>query len=600
MIIYFKNNQGHKLYASASSLLNTEVSGNGTSTLTLTKSDASSAKIRYLTTYVTKKRFRNSIAVEINWVGTTTNARQEVILGVSNKRINSVEWKYGTTIIDENNESGISVPNGGIVTVSVSLGSDGVNHGNISYLSLYGYYVSKQGTVYLGNKQVQTPDSKVGSWNSPGKAYPREERPDTWTGKKYYEKDFDFFPPTDPPNYYIMIAYKGWMAGIGHIDVLEGDNNNYFKDISQYGGYSSSSWNATDRLIRYTFYAVYSDAVIPSIPEDASKAEGIRTGANSRNVADAYAMWVKFTAPPDLYWVYWYKSDRNTFLKDGANKDLKYKRANGTGIRTPDWTVNSFNWDKASQELDYWSKRIGSGSWTNNVGNSVEGTKINGNSLSFALNLKTKKYTIEYTDSNTGATKEYPNIPHGTQITIKPQGNLPQTVVKHIDPSRTLHENVSSYPYNVTSSFILNSPTTTLDWTFVGWSRSGNTFTAVWRPNNINIIYNANNETSQQAFYSVAYGGSHTWKTPSACNFTPPIDKPIFLYWTTNRDGTGERYYPGNSKYIKNNIGSLTVWGQWGSPWKKVEWIWVYEPDKPDGTKDDHGWKRHKPWINTR
>lgn len=592
MEIKIKSEDGYKLYASASDILHTATSSKtGAVELTISSDNSTTAQVRYLTTPSSNKRFDNSVAIEIKW---QNGNRQEVILAVPAGKINSIVWRYGTQTITTS-ASYVTVANKGLITVKANIsGTSNVSHGKLSYLSLYGYYVSKQGYIYEGNGVVTNSDPKVGSWNYPGKARHRATSAanyGNWLNKPFF-KDFDFTPPTDQPNYYIMMAYKGWMAGVGHIDVLEGGEN-HFQDISSY-------WDAGYKeKIRYSFYAVYSDAVIPGIDGDAARANSMRTGTN-RDEADTHAMWVQFVPPPDLYDISWVRnSNKSIYLKDGNNRDLKYCAVNKTAIRTPNWEINDANWDRTKEHFKAWHVKEGSsGSWSAGVA-SVEGKKVNGKSLSFALELESNTYKITYND-DTGATKEYPNIPHGTQITIKPQGNLPQTVVKHIDPSRTLHENVSSYPYNVTSSFILNSPTTTLDWTFVGWSRSGNTFTAVWRPNNINITYNANNGTSQQAFYSIVYGGSHTWKTPSACNFTPPIDKPIFLYWTTNRDGTGERYYPGNSKAIRNNTGSLTVWGQWGSPWKKVEWIWVYEPDKPDGTKDDHGWKRHKPWINTR
>lgn len=577
-----------KLYASASSVLHTAVSGAGTQRITVTSDNSSSAKVRYLTTNIGDHRYSNSIALEIKW---NNGSRQEIILAVPNGTISSIVWRYNNRTITTSGDY-VSIASNGTITVTANINtSTDPDHGKLSCLTLYGYYVSKKGTVYNGNGTVLNSNSTVGSWNNPGQArHTATSAAAPWTNQ-YFWKDFDFIPPRDLPNYYIMIAYKGWLKGIGHINIIDRQANS-FQDKSDYwdGGYQ--------KYIRYSFYAVYSDGVVPGMSSDADRAEGMRNGSN-RSIADSHAIWVRFMPPPTLYEISWVKySNTNTYLKDGDNKDLKNRMVANTKIKIPNWQMNSNNWTQSKEHFKTWHRKSGS-SWPTITESTIENTKVTGN-LTFALELEANKYKITYKNASTGSNTTSGEITHGTTITINPRGNLPSSYsVSHIDPSGGVHS--AQYSFSLTGNITLQPPTTPANYTFDGWTVNGNTYKAVWHPNNLVITYKSGRGSGSQVTKSSPYKTAYTTITSDDAQFTPPAGMR-FVYWL---DGNGVKYQAGSSIPANKMTSNITLTAIWGSSWRKVKAIWIYSPTKIDGLnnyKQGQGgyWYPYKPWVNIK
>ena len=585
---YVKNEQGYNLYASSSSIMHTAVSNSGTGTIKVYSDNSSSAKIRYLSTPIYGRRYPNSIAIEILW---SNGARQEVILGVSGGLIREIKWTYGTTTLGTG-AGYVSISNGGTVKVTTTIdGSATPSHGKISYLSLYGYYVSTKGYGYNGDG-VSTTNSLVGSWDVPGKAYPRESDAGANPpfSNKPYKKDFAFNPPTQNPHYYIMIAYKGYMQGIGHIDIFEGDSTE-FQDTSSYGSGASGSWSAWGRYLRYSFYAVYSDGVVPGIKEDAAKVSRMVDGSN-HNVADYHAMWVKFDTPETLYdlsWIKWPASPV-VYLKDGSDRELKLKSAKNVKVRVPAWQVNPANYN-SDYEFKEWHKRVGSGSWTGGLTDAdVNNTKVT-DTLTFALEMKIKTYTIKYNDTATHQTT-YPNVQTGVTVKIDPFGNLPSgQTASHKHPiSGTVNNytNNNGYSITVNQDFIIDNPTAT-GYTFTGWTLSNNVFKANWTPNTVTVIYKPGEGTGSNKTFTPPYGTRYVlldYDDPQI-NFTPPTGKRFVGWLCTNNNKVYHTAFSANEMKTSE---TLTLVAKWGSYWRKVKTIWIY---------DGSVWKRYLPWVNT-
>lgn len=585
---YVKNTQGYNLYASSSSIMDTAVSDSGTGLIKVYSNNSTWAKIRYLTNPVTKRRFLNSIAIEILW---SNGARQEVILGVSGGLIREIKWVYGTTTLGTG-ASYVNINNGGTVSVTASIdGNATPSHGKISYLSLYGYYVSKKGYGYNGDG-VSDPNPQVGSWDKPGKAYPRESDAGANPpfSNKPYKKDFAFNPPTKNPNYYIMIAYKGYMQGIGHIDIFEGDSTE-FQDTSSYGSGASGSWSAWGRYLRYSFYAVYDDGVVPGIKEDAAKV--VRMVNNQlHSEADYNAMWVKFDTPETLYdlsWIKWPASPV-VYLKDGSDRELKLKSAKNVKVRVPAWQVNPANYN-SDYEFKEWHKKVGGNGWTGGLTDAdVNNTKVT-DTLTFALEMKIKTYTIKYNDTATHQTT-YPNVQTGVTIRIDPFGNLPSgQTARHKNPiTGTVgsYTNNNGYPIIVTQDFTIDNPTAT-GYTFTGWTLSNNLFKANWIPNTVTVVYKPGEGSGTQKTKEAEYNKQYTLLRydSNEINFTPPAGKR-FVGWTGSN---GKSYSDGVRIPASDMKSNITLTAKWGSYWRKVKTIWIY---------DGSVWKRYLPWVNTR
>ena len=626
----------YKLCASTSGEEHTTTSAaNGDTTITIKNTRTvnnqevdreNDAKVRYLTT-LNNNTFANSIVIEFKW--NDTDAHQEVVLMVPDKVIDKIVWTNGTTEFNENS-GWQDISSGGTVSVSITFNESGAvsSHSPATNLTLYGYYVSKLGYKWLGDGRVEDSENKVGSWNYPGKARHRATStisPDyVWSNQKYY-KDFTFTQPDEIPNYYIMIAYKGYMAGIGHILIIE--PSNIFQDQHSYYNNGPVDWQERFRL-RYTLYAVYDDGTSPGIKEDQKRANNERTNDNNKSDAYSYAMWVKFQNQEidtyDLTWYRWNGSAEATtdayILLDSGKRPLQLSIAEGVKIEPPNvWGYTHqrkgsetiiFNKDTESFS-GYWYRRNGnSGSnWgTTRLSNdTVKQITMGTQALSFAAIVEPKQRNITYNkhNNNSDPTEVTYTLPHGTNLTINPYGNLGEiggSQAEHIRPDNGAQfvatASRSSYSVTVTKDMKIKDPTAD-GYKFIGWDKSddGKTLTAVWEPDTVKIIYEPNGGGGTSKEYNVVYNERHQIKTIDEVNFTAPAGKKL-VYWNTSRDGSdAKKYYPGKYIIMTKNI---TLYAIWGSPWRKVKWIWVYEPDRPDGPNDDSGWKRHKVWVNIK
>ena len=472
MSIKIKCTSDDILLASASDKLGTTTTSSDTNITVACGSYP--GKVRYLRSPYGKKSFINSIALSIMWDKGNEQVEQQVMVMVKNKKILNVVWEYNNTVINENS-GWTSIPSGGTITVNVDYGTSTSSHSGISNLALYQYYVSKKGTVWNGNGTVATSNNSVGSWSNPGKA--RHAATSThFTGTQYYYKDFTFTPPSIAPNYYIIIAYKGWKDGVGHIRILEGDANS-FQDQTVYW---DDGWG---KYIRYSFYAIYSDGTAPGISTDATIAANNRKGTG-RGTATATAMWIQFAAPPTLYEIHWYRQNKSTHLIDGNRINLSTRAVNGTKIIIPAWEGYDDNYlpnNKEGYSFDGWYTKEGTGSWSTSTytNNEVSATGVEGKSLYFALKLKINTYTITYNDTATttsNITKDY-----NTTLTINPYGNLESGTVTHTKPDGSgTYTGTGSYSITVTKNMTIAIPTCTSGWIFIGWTVSGNTITAKW------------------------------------------------------------------------------------------------------------------------
>lgn len=605
----------YKLCASASDVLGTHTNNSeGATSITISCDSTNTAYARYLASPQTNYQATNSIVLEILW-GTPNSqkARQEVVIMVPSQKITSVKWKIGNTSLSKTT-SWTSVGSSNI-TVEVSISTDETStHGTLSNLALYGYYVSTLGKGYLGGGQVSETNTKMGSWNSPGKARHRATSANGGWTNQYYAKDFSFTPPSDIPLYYIMIAYKGWKLGIGHIMILEGSANTLHCESSYWdGGYNA--------YIRYSFYGVYEDGTSPSISADYAESERARNNNTSyqntvwRNKARKYAMWIQYNTPVALYDVTWYRwkgsasaTNSNYILRDSNNYPLQLKVANNVAMRVPQVNYSQKNgdiviFDATSEKFSgKWYQKTGSGNWgTTQLTNAqVEAIKMNGSSLSFAAIIEPKTYTITYKDKDTKATKTF-TVNHGTTLTINPYGNLGGGTATHKYPHQSgSYTGTGSYTVTVTKDLEIEDPTSSLGWRFIGWIRDGNTLTAYWEPNTVTITYISGEGTGSNKIKTADYNKKYNILTydHQDIDFHPPASKPYFVNWKCSNGKT----YTNSIPAADMKTTSLTLTAQWGSPWKKVIAIWIYSDTQIAGRvgiKQGNGyWYPYKPWVH--
>lgn len=645
MDITIKSLDNIKLCASTSSYSGTGTNNDAGGTTITISYDSTKAWVHYLQTPSTKKSFENSIAIAFRWGENSEKAvNQEVILMVekqAGKRIKSIIWKVNNTVFNEDS-AWIQVGSNSTITAKVNYeNTTGTNnHGTITNLQLYGYYVSKVGYTYLGGGSVLTPNKKVGSWNVPGKAYHRETSNypgHSWSGVYYY-KDFNFTPPEELPNYYIMIAYKGYKQGIGHIQIVESGTNNFHQDQNSYynGGYAD--WGVVNYRCRYSFYSIYSDEVVPSIGTDYNYAEIERNNQTvternqvvvSRQIAQPYAMWIQFDNPNltlyNIKWYRWkgsatateekYQGKEKYLLLDSNKQQLALKRVKDSKLTVPnvfgyshyytysdDTVIEIFN-ATSERHTGKWYQKTSSWNTSSPKTNSqVEDISVTSD-LSFAAIIEPKTYNITYKDKDIKATKTF-TVNHGTTLTINPYGNLGGGTATHKYPHQDgSYTGTGSYNVTVTKHLEVEDPTSSLGWRFIGWIRNGNTLTAYWEPNTIQLTYNANNGARPVPTVSedVNYNTSYTIKAHDnpSLGFTPPTGKPYFVSWNTAENGSGISYTPGQKKKFTSNT---TLYAQWGSPWKKVKAIWIYSDTQITGRigiKQGNGyWYPYKPWVH--
>lgn len=605
---------GYGLCASASDEMGTTTNdSSGTATSITVACGGYSAKVRYLTTPSSDTRFKNSIAIEIQWGNGA--ADQEVIVMVPQMTITSVVWKVGNTTFDENSDW-VSVPTNATVSIKINGNSNSNSHATISNLSLYGYYVSTLGKGYLGYNQVIESLTTMGSWKDPGKARHRYTSANGGWTAQYYFKDFAFTPAAnDAPNYYIMIAYKGWKQGIGHIAILEGgdtllqDKNGYWDD--GYGKY-----------IRYSFYGIYDDGTSPGIKEDYAESERARknqttNGITWRNQAKKYAMWVQFAEPIALYDLTWYRwrspsPAENDILVDSNKQQLKLKVAKGTAMRVPN--VEGINYklvyenheiyDPAKEHFTgNWYQKTGTGSWgtTEKTKAQVSAITMGTLPLAFAGIVVANTYRINYNKHRENSTPISDNytLTYGDKLTINPYGNLPNGSALHKNPVTGSSESYTasnpSYQVTITSDLNITDPEASNGYVFKGWTKSsdGKTLTANWEPNTVTITYDKNGGTGSMPAATPNYNSPYTI---AANGFTAPAGKH-FVKWNTAADGSGTNYVPGQSAKFTANT---TLYAIWGSPWKEVKYIWIYEPDRTDQPDAGDHWYHYKPHVNTK
>lgn len=68
--------------------------------------------------------------------------------------------------------------------------------------------------------------------------------------------------------------------------------------------------------------------------------------------------------------------------------------------------------------------------------------------------------------------------------------------------------------------------------------------------------------------------------------FTPPAGKH-FINWKDQDD----RIYTPNKIYTSRYTKNLTLTAQWGSHWRKVKYVWIY---------NGQNWEKYKAWIQTK
>lgn len=583
---------GYKLCASTSSIYGTKVdySNDEHTKIKVSCDTQSSGRVVYLPDSNNVK-FPNSIAIKIYWGSSGTSLPQEVFVMVPAGKITGVTWKVGSTTFNQNSNP-VSVSNNGNVTVQVTIDTSiASDHNPISNLSLYQYYVSKKGLGYKGNGQVVESDTTVGSIKNPGKALHHGGTSNHWSGNKgstSFYKSFVFTPPSSKPNYYLMIAYKGWYANqIGHIQILDKKANS----LIDKSAYWDDGWG---KYIRYSFYAVYSDGVVPGFEDDYDDAQYDRTHTNN-NKAVEYAMWVQFADPGNLVDVSWHKwksSSSQPILKDGNGQDLIYKIKSGNYVSTIpnfDFPSNYNNNDTASENFTgNWYKKT-TGGWSSSTITSatVEATKATATTTSFAAVFETAKYKITYKGSN-GSSANF-TVDYNTTLTINPFGNLPNgksaTHTKPTGGSFTATYSDQSYTVAVKSDLTVADPVCS-SYVFEGWTKSGNTLTAKWHPAQITVTYNKNGGSGTMATVTVNYNTNYTIVNNE---FTPPSGK-YFEGWAANADGTGTKYAVGrNYKFTQDTI----LYAQWGNPWKRVKYVWIYNTA-------DNKWHKYSPWVQTK
>lgn len=561
--LIIESTDGYPLCASSSSILGTEVSNNYTKKITISHG-SDSAYIRFLRTPA-GNTYPNSIILEIRW-GSSTGKKQEVVLMIPDKNVSTIVWSKDDTKID-NTFKKIT----GTLKVKVN-GTDSTNSYNaITKLTLFQYYISKT-----------SPTSRTGSYNSPGKAY-HAATSSHWTGTKRHARSLTFIPPSGSvkPNYYVVIAYKSWQAladgGIGQMFILDGTATSLL-DKSEY-------WDgAWGKLLRYTVYAVYSNGIKPSFKDDAQLSQNESFNSGSRNNVYPYMLWVKFMEPDgSLVQERWYNRDTGRLLLDNTKQtDLEYSVISGTKVIVPDYSAN---YDAAAQEVKDWRiKKRTATSWgsTSYTDASLANYTINSDT-DFGVSFKNRKFLVHYDDSSSGGEKTFERE-YGQKVKIDPNGGIWR------DSSSTSTIEIKKETYI--------EPATRTDYVFLGWKRTTSgeyiVLTAQWQPTHINIAYDPNGGNGNIVVKRIPYNTIHTVLLPSELNFTAPQTKPIFISWNTGSDGRGDSYSPGNSILATS---PKTLYAQWGSPWKRVKWIWIYDPDEEG--QDGH-WKRYKPWVNIR
>lgn len=649
--VYIKTTTSNlKLIASTSSVYQTKVERIHTDDIAChcDNSSATRADIEYLIDNKNKKHL-NSLVVHINYYNSSNTriAVQEVVAMASNKQIISVIWKVDNTTFNENSQA-INCTNK-TVTVVIDYGTSVNQHNTIKYLTSFNYYVSKHGyktsasipnnqtnlgsynnkiNVFHNQNEIQYSSTftkgwkateldkvipnKYSSWNNNGQTFYRLD-------DNVYPTNFTFVPPTkngniEKPNYYIVIAYKNYTTGIGHMQVVDGESNtfsyktNYWTYSNSSGTWKSGGWQYGG--LRYTVYAIYNDGVAPGFEDDFQK--GYYNSSIFPNVADEFAQHVYFDYPQKrLVTVYWYNYDTNPkkLFKDGTNQDLIYSAVYNT-------SASSFEIPDVSGQYNLRQKRIkgyyiGTSitSWDTTLrqANYITGQNIIPNrDLYFGITFENISYTITYksqSNNNESISLFYDNI-----LTINPVGNAttlyPSATVQHLNPKTSNYE-TSQYTINpIEDNYKIDDPSPTNGsnnvLVFEYWEKNGNTLIAHWRLSNVTVTYNPGDGTGTSQNFPVQYKTKYTLlKYNDDLNFVPPVGKR-FVKWKANNNKEYTDSIP-----AADMIQNIILTAVWGSYWKKVKAIWIYSPTRIEGLdKYDEGqggfWYPYKPWINKK
>ena len=609
------------LIYSTSDVMGTKGSGLNFDSITVecSKDNAKKCTVSYLKEPGTNKKFANSLAIELKYKteGGSQVAIQEILICAEAGKISSVIWKMNGT---EFNKNSSDVEITGPITVDIIYENQSAGtHNMVSDLTLFGYYVSAKG--YKTSAGIEE-NTKLGSFNLPSKALHRQssaywttsgdadldEVTENWSQgglgiqvpESVWPRAFTFIPPLktngtiDKPNYYIIVAYKSYKPEIGHIQILQGGANNFI-DKNEY-------WDAGWRFggLRYTVYAVYGDGISPALGgRNGDYKKGNQgTNASYRNTAYSYAQYVSFDYPEPLISISWYNWNNGNpvLLKDGTGvQDLKYSIVKSNtavsidipnvdsqipaGQSTSGWYVgtqsnSSINWNSSSKKNE-------------NYFNSV----IPNKNLFFAFVFSDNDYLIKY-KSQTDPEATF-TLTYNKKLKINPVGNATTLIsgatVSHKNPKTN---NIESAAYTITpieANYTIANPTTTANLIFLGWTKSNpdsttTTLTAVWQINKITITYNKNGGTGSMASDEINYKDT-TYAIKSSA-FTPPAGKH-FINWKDQDD----RIYTPNKIYTSRYTKNLTLTAQWGSHWRKVKYVWIY---------NGQNWEKYKAWIQTK
>ena len=108
------------------------------------------------------------------------------------------------------------------------------------------------------------------------------------------------------------------------------------------------------------------------------------------------------------------------------------------------------------------------------------------------------------------------------------------------------------------------------------------------------MVYKSGEGTGGNKTFAAEYNKKYTILAydNSQINFTPPANKPYFSGWLCENNNTV--YQASIPASVMRTSNTITLVAQWGSPWKKVKAIWIYNLDTTPK------WRQYKIWVNKK
>lgn len=460
-----------------------------------------------------------------------------------------------------------------------------------------------------------------GDWDQRfGKARPRVYV-GTWRPLHHHYLSFTKPIGNISPIYYVIIGWKGWNGQGGY------DSPGVMYMSKGTTLIADARWidGNYGRRMRYSVHAIYGTGIAPSIGAQSGKTKSERPtntgGGGNTNTCEEYAAWLLWSNPGTLYYLsyYDYNNGNPTLLQDSSYNYLDKCVIQGAScaLAEEDAIRGSFNSTDNTPKyhpinyyyVEKWYKKKDNNTWDTSssytyttaqlaqakVGTGAIGAinltnldSYNGRGLAFAAVIKKKNFEVRFKPYGTSSSPVI--LPAGTQITLRLNGG---------DSYRGNTAQEQNYEVD-TTPYILDDPIRA-NWRFLGWevSSDGKIYTAQWEPNDVTVIYKSGEGSGADKSFTAAYNTPYTVLNynDSRINFTAPQGK-YFIGWSCNN---GRTYNPGQSiprTYMQVSTRTLTA--QWGSPWKKVKWIWVYEPDRTDPPDDGDHWYHYRVWVNIK